>query len=275
MALRHIRKTKNKPAPRVRSWQEQTDEEKLALHGQDLPKASEMKKLAAEILTLFHRGHEAFVAGRREDGIAAYRRIECCILRANGDEAFGSYDKVRQLIRLVEAPDGTVPYFGQPGRFVMPVLEGRCRVIVEFDDIGDLGFDVGAVDYDRPFISETGYLAIHSLDSLTAEYGTREPPLKMTLETYIDTIVRQRATHDHMGRPMNNSSGVLKPPKLYRIKPTERWQNKPGTSLSEKIEVARGPNLEDKAWQKGGWLRKLADNPPRAFVEPGANLSLL
>jgi hypothetical protein len=67
------------------------------------------------------------------------------------------------LDRLTRAPKGTVPLWGQSGSFEIN-LDGM-RVRIAMDGIFGLasnvyhwlGFAAHAIDYDRPFLSETGY----------------------------------------------------------------------------------------------------------------------
>src|SRR5690606_16264225 len=77
----------------------------------------------------------------------------------------------RVLTRETAAPSGTVPLWGQEGDFIITV--GRMRVRIALDGLFGIassfafwpGFAAHAVDYDRPFISQTDYrsfLGIHA-----------------------------------------------------------------------------------------------------------------
>ena len=67
-----------------------------------------------------------------------------------------------QLERATAAPEGTIPKWGQTGSFIVDVNGIRVRV----EQSGMLGigsmamfwpsFEAHAVDYDKPFLSETG-----------------------------------------------------------------------------------------------------------------------
>lgn len=67
------------------------------------------------------------------------------------------------LARATRAPEGVIPLWGQTGNFEIVVDGMRIRIEMEgmFGIATDvyhwLGFAVHAVDYDRPFLSETGY----------------------------------------------------------------------------------------------------------------------
>lgn len=66
------------------------------------------------------------------------------------------------LDRLSKAPEGTVPLWGQSGSFVIECAGMSVRI--ELDGLFGiawhsswLGFAAHAVDWDKPFLSETGY----------------------------------------------------------------------------------------------------------------------
>ena len=75
------------------------------------------------------------------------------------------------LARQTAAAPGAVPLWGQSGDFIVTV--GTMKVRIELDGIFGIGsgfcywpgFAAHAVEYDRPFLSETGYrsfLGIHA-----------------------------------------------------------------------------------------------------------------
>jgi hypothetical protein len=91
----------------------------------------------------------------------------------------------RTLERETAAQPGSVPLFGQTGNFCVDVCGMRVRVELDgMFGIGMLsglwpGFSANAVDFDRPFLSETGYrsfLGIHGdpIPNLTPEVFVRE-----------------------------------------------------------------------------------------------------
>jgi hypothetical protein len=130
--------------------------------------------LAADVETAMHIRREANLLARRlnngEPGILA------------GDDAPGNV-----LARETAAAPGGVPLWGQEGDFVIEV--NGMRVRVEIDGMFGIGssfgywpgFDAHAVDYLRPFISETGYrsfLGIHA-----------DPAPGLTPDTFAQKIV--------------------------------------------------------------------------------------
>lgn len=96
---------------------------------------------------------------------------------------FGSDNSpVFTLIRRCAAPNGTVLLWGQEGEFTLPV----AGTLVRFEWGGMLclcgshsGFNAHVVDYDRPFISDTGFRSFvsgggvgHVAGMTVAQYAT-------------------------------------------------------------------------------------------------------
>lgn len=67
------------------------------------------------------------------------------------------------LERMTRAEDGTVPLWGQSGSFVL--VHGAMRVRIELEGMFGItssfmpwpGFSAHAIEWDKPFLSETGY----------------------------------------------------------------------------------------------------------------------
>lgn len=67
------------------------------------------------------------------------------------------------LDRMTRAPDGTVPLWGQSGTFIL--VQRAIRVRIELEGMFGIGarfvswqgFSAHAIDWDKPFLSETGY----------------------------------------------------------------------------------------------------------------------
>lgn len=81
-----------------------------------------------------------------------------------GPDAPGS-----RLARETTAPDGTIPLWGQTGSFIITV--NAMRVRIDMDGIFGIGarympwmnFSARAVDWEKPFLSETGYRSFMGL----------------------------------------------------------------------------------------------------------------
>lgn len=102
------------------------------------------------------------------------------------------------LERATAAPDRTVPLWGQSGTFEIAV--GTMRVRIEMDGVFGiaascmawLGFAARAVEFDRPFISETGY------QSFIAPGGVLEPGY--TPDRFAAELIAAHIRHDLKGK---------------------------------------------------------------------------
>jgi len=115
---------------------------------------------------LIDRHHAAMLAG---DSVAVQRirdEADGLALKLNDYEPgiLASEDAPGCVLeRLTRAPDGAVPLWGQTGTFVIERPGMRVRIEIEgLFGIGSgamswLGFSAHAVDWDKPFLSETGY----------------------------------------------------------------------------------------------------------------------
>lgn len=102
---------------------------------------------ADTVLRLREEAHDlAYKLNNYEPGIIADDDSPGCVLNA-----------------FTRAADGAVPLWGQSGSFIITI--GSMRVRIEMDGIFGigasnmswLGFAAHAVDFDKPFVSETGY----------------------------------------------------------------------------------------------------------------------
>jgi len=116
--------------------------------------------------SLIEKHHAAMLAG---DGMAVQRirdEADDLALKLNNYEPGILADENAPgcvLERMTRAPDGTVPLWGQSGTFVL--VRGAIRVRIEMEGMFGIGarfmswqgFSAHAVDWDKPFLSETGY----------------------------------------------------------------------------------------------------------------------
>lgn len=102
------------------------------------------------------------------------------------------------LARETAAAPGTVPLWGQKASFIVTAAGARVRI--EMDGVFGLfattgfwlSFSAHAVDFDRPFISETGYrsfLGIHA-----------EPVAGMTPDTFAAEVIAAHVREEMKGR---------------------------------------------------------------------------
>jgi len=96
-----------------------------------------------------------------------------------------------QLASLTSAPMGAVPLWGQEGSFILQLPKVRVRI--EMDGIFGIGgrfcpwmnFSAHAVDWDRPFISETGYRSFMRLHAAVVPGVTPDGFARLVLEAHI------------------------------------------------------------------------------------------
>ena len=187
--------------------------------------------LIEEARNLLTQYHDAMLDADGDLATDIQKRIEAVGEKMNGGTRFGivtDEGAYGRLIPLLSAPDGQEPMYGQPGRFVVTALGCRCAISTK-GLFGFGGFEVRAIDFGRPFISQTGFRSF-----------TGSVPIKKG-DRLSGRVIRQ----------IENSGE-----KLVRIGPRVRWID--GNAVKEPA----GPDLEDPAWQPGGWLHELTQSPP-------------
>jgi hypothetical protein len=116
---------------------------------------AELEVRAERVLALYHDAMLAADVQALDDAHLVY---QACLIKLNGGTAFGSATVQDALAAKFAAPAGQVPKWGQAGEFLLEV--DGVRMVVKMD-VGNLanhcGADLHAVDYDKPFISRTGY----------------------------------------------------------------------------------------------------------------------
>lgn len=116
---------------------------------------------------LLERHHAAMIAGDIDAALKIRNEAEDLAVKLNGGELLGICggpdSPGHRLERETAAPDGIVPLWGQTGNFVIDV--NGMKVRIEQDGLFGIGsfvspaagFSAHAVDYDKPFLSETGF----------------------------------------------------------------------------------------------------------------------
>lgn len=119
-----------------------------------------LQQLARDMLALFN---DAMVTASARDIETSALRYSAVVYRLHGDTFTGSGTKEGeggQLRKLLAAPAGVVPGWGQAGEYLLEVDEMRLRVQVDpwgLNKTHSLSFY--AVDASSKFISESGYLS--------------------------------------------------------------------------------------------------------------------
>ena len=115
---------------------------------------------------LLERHNEAMLAGDIPAAMNIRDEAREIAIKLNGNDSCGisCHDGPGGILESkTAAPEGTVPLWGQEGNFVIDV--NGMKVRIEQDGlfgVGTLcspapGFSAHAIDYDKPFLSETGY----------------------------------------------------------------------------------------------------------------------
>lgn len=154
---------------------------------------------AAHLRALFARLDAALRAG---DGAAAAgieQEAEDLAIKLNGGTHFGMCTEGGGAVLLEEAtraPDGEVPLWGQQGCFDVDVAGRggtRCRVRIAFDGLfgmSFLAFSAGAVHWDLPFISQTGYRSFLGPPRALAIGISVQDYVRRTLDAYVASALK-------------------------------------------------------------------------------------
>lgn len=115
----------------------------------------ELEVRAERVLALYHDAMLAADVQALDDAHLVY---EACVIKLNGGTNLGSATIEEALSAKFSAPAGHVPKWGQSGEFLLEV--DGMRMVVKMG-VGSLanhcGADLHAVDFDEPFVSDTGY----------------------------------------------------------------------------------------------------------------------
>lgn len=116
---------------------------------------ADLEVRASRVRRLYHDAMLAADVQALDDADVVYR---ACVIKLNGGTHFGSAVVQVALEAKFAAPAGQVPEWGQAGQFLLEV-EGM-RIVVKMcpDSLSNnCGAELHAVDFDRPFLSRTGY----------------------------------------------------------------------------------------------------------------------
>jgi hypothetical protein len=115
---------------------------------------------------MLERHHEAMLSGDIPRAMKIRKEAQDLAIKLNGGDSCGicAQDGPGSILeRETVAPEGTVPMWGHEGNFIIDV--NGMKVRIELDGLFGVGasfspapgFKTHAVDYDEPFLSETGY----------------------------------------------------------------------------------------------------------------------
>ena len=150
---------------------------------------------------LLEEHHAAMLAGQVEEVMFCREEAHRLAVKLNGGKAGILADDDSPgyvLARETAAAPGMVPLWGQKASFIVTAAGARVRI--EMDGVFGLfattgfwlSFSAHAVDFDRPFISETGYrsfLGIHA-----------EPVPGITPDAFAEKVVAAHVAREMKGR---------------------------------------------------------------------------
>lgn len=144
----------------------------------------EREQLLARAASAVVMLNEMALQGDKEGIEAAVADYDAVIVELNGGTSFGSMADTRAAGRVVQrycaARMGDVPIWGQSGVFLSE--QESMRAVVHFERIsGDMHrVEFNAVDSDKPFLSDTGYLSRHL-----------KPAAGVTVESAVDSAFKE------------------------------------------------------------------------------------
>ena len=153
-------------------------------------------------LELLEEHHAAMLAGQVDEVMFCREEAHRLAVKLNGGKAGILADKDSSpgyvLARETAAAPGMVPLWGQKASFIVTAAGARVRI--EMDGVFGicatsgfwLSFSAHAVDFDGPFISETGYrsfLGIHA-----------EPVPGITPDAFAEKVVAAHVAREMKGR---------------------------------------------------------------------------
>lgn len=116
---------------------------------------AELEVRAERVLALYHDAMLAADVQALDDAHLVYR---ACVIKLNGGTHFGCAVVEDALAAKFCALAGQVPKWGQSGEFLLEVDGLRLVVKMGTGSMANhVGADLYAVDFDKPFISRTGY----------------------------------------------------------------------------------------------------------------------
>lgn len=102
--------------------------------------------------------HDAMLVADVQALDDAHLVFEACVVKLNGGTSFGCAEVQDALAAKFAAPGGHVPKWGQAGEFLLEIDGMRMVVKMCVGSLADhCGAELRAVDFDKPFVSRTGY----------------------------------------------------------------------------------------------------------------------
>jgi hypothetical protein len=152
---------------------------------------------------LIDRHHAAMLAGDSDTVMALRREAHNLALRLNHGEPgiiAGPDAPGCMLEDRTAAEKDTIPQWGQCGSFIIEA--GSMRVRIDMDGIFGIGaqymqwmnFSARAVDWDKPFLSETGYRSFMGLYAALAPSLTPDAFAKKVIAAHVQKALKGKLT---------------------------------------------------------------------------------
>jgi hypothetical protein len=149
--------------------------------------------------SIIDRYNTAILSGRPEVAATIEQEARDLAIRLNGGTPCGIKGDPQTAIcsvleRSTSAPQKEVPLWGQTGDFTLEVCS--CRIRIEFCGLYGIcipQFSIHAIDYDRPFISETGFRSFMG-------YGFDCSVGAVSVESYVRTTIEEYIARDLKSR---------------------------------------------------------------------------
>ncbi|MCQ0987223.1 hypothetical protein [Jiella marina] len=162
-----------------------------------------MEAAVPYLLDLFTAHHAAMLAADIEEALRLRGEAHRLAEKLNNGEPgilAGPDAPGCVLERLTAAADGTVPLWGQTGSFIIETHGIRVRI--EMSGLFGIGasfctwlnFAAHAVDWDKPFLSQTGYRSFMGVHT--------EPVPGLTPETFAAKIIAAHVEKGLKGKPV-------------------------------------------------------------------------
>lgn len=123
-----------------------------------------------------------------------------------------------RLQRGLAAHPGEMPLWGQPGKFEIQLSDGTpVRITTDGvfgigSSVYHLGFEASAVDFDKPFITETGYRAFMNVK--LPDPGA--DAVRQDIKVWAISAIELDLSTDHKGKPFKKRKPLVPIGEEYR-----------------------------------------------------------
>lgn len=196
-------------------------QEQLIRDGRGLP--DDLDGLLREAKAALSAINAAIVKGERYR--PQFTRLRAIVERWRVLKHVAAEDAAEELGAALQAADGKVPTWGRRGRFIMTARE--CRILILWPGALDdefPGFEAFAIDFDRPWLTSTGY----------RDFGGIYEEPQGTVIAYVRRRIAEAQQRMIGGK--------------CHARPLEEIVENPYD------DEPPGPPPGDPAWQAGGWI---------------------